>query len=521
MTVCPVDGTLLAPSHDLVGRILGDRYRILSRLGQGGMGSIYLAEHVTLGKRMAVKVLRPEYSRDAELLDRFQHEARAASQIGQENIVEVFDFGHTPEGEAYFVMEALDGESLARILHRDGPMPLARAVPVFLQICRALGAAHQRGIVHRDLKPENVFVLRRNDGADFVKVLDFGIAKGPGTPDSKRLTKAGSIIGTPEYMSPEQASSNVIDQRSDVYAFGVLAYETLTGRLPFDGDTPLATLMKHQSDAPVPPRRLRPELPPEVEQIVLRALVKRPEGRQQSMEELSAELSRLAGADPEVLRAPVFGTAVSPLLTGRTTDRQGAPHELPRRDPAARRHAPAARPRAPGPGARPHAPLHQGPAGHALGGRGGLPPPVAVRARGGARAPLPGAPLRRRRGPGRAPGGRGHRRRAAAGERRRAPAARAARRPGHGLGTGPRSCRAGSPGPAGSRSRGLPGAARHPALRLGGGPPSAAAGALPAGPQPRRGWREGRERGEWRVRERPPRPVRPDRAVTDSLREGH
>ncbi len=321
MTVCPVDGTLLAPVHDLVGRILGDRYRILSRLGQGGMGSIYLAEHVTLGKRMAVKVLRPEYSRDEELLDRFQHEARAASQIGQENIVEVFDFGHTPEGEAYFVMEALEGESLARILHRDGPIPLSRAVPIFLQICRALGAAHQRGIVHRDLKPENVFVLRRVDGSDFVKVLDFGIAKGPGTPEAKRLTKAGSIIGTPEYMSPEQASSNVIDQRSDVYAFGVLAYETLTGRLPFDGDTPLATLMKHQSDAPVPPRRLRPELPPEVEQIVLRALVKRPEGRQQSMEELAAQFSRHAASDPEVLRTPVFGTAAAPLLTGRATDR--------------------------------------------------------------------------------------------------------------------------------------------------------------------------------------------------------
>ncbi|MEY2667669.1 MAG: hypothetical protein RJA59_307, partial [Pseudomonadota bacterium] len=320
-TVCPVDGTLLAPVHDLVGRTLGDRYRILSRLGQGGMGSIYLAEHVTLGKRMAVKVLRPEYSRDEELLDRFQHEARAASQIGQENIVEVFDFGHTPEGEAYFVMEALEGESLARILHRDGPIPLSRAVPIFLQICRALGAAHQRGIVHRDLKPENVFVLRRVDGSDFVKVLDFGIAKGPGTPEAKRLTKAGSIIGTPEYMSPEQASSNVIDQRSDVYAFGVLAYETLTGRLPFDGDTPLATLMKHHSDAPVPPRRLRPELPPEVEQIVLRALVKRPEGRQQSMEELAAQFARHAAGDPEVLRTPVFGTAAAPMLTGRSTDR--------------------------------------------------------------------------------------------------------------------------------------------------------------------------------------------------------
>jgi serine/threonine-protein kinase len=315
-----VDGTRLAPAPEIEGRVLGDRYRIISRLGQGGMGSVYLAEHVTLGKRMAVKVLRPEYSRDEELLHRFQHEARAASQIGQENIVEVFDFGHTPEGEAYFVMEALDGESLARILHRDGPMPVARALPVFLQICRALGAAHQRGIVHRDLKPENVFVMRRTDGTDFVKVLDFGIAKGPGAPDTKRLTRAGSIIGTPEYMSPEQASATTIDQRSDVYAFGVLAYETLTGRLPFDGDTPLATLMKHQSDAPLPPRQLRPELPPEVEELVLRALVKRPEGRQQSMQEVASDLARIA-AEPEVLRAPVFGTAVSPLLTSRSTDR--------------------------------------------------------------------------------------------------------------------------------------------------------------------------------------------------------
>ena len=319
MAVCPVDGTRLVPVPGIEGRVLGDRYRIISRLGQGGMGSVYLAEHVTLGKRMAVKVLRPEFSRDEELLDRFQHEARAASQIGQENIVEVFDFGHTPEGEAYFVMEALDGESLARVLHRDGPMPVARALPIFLQICRALGAAHQRGIVHRDLKPENVFVLRRTDGTDFVKVIDFGIAKGPGAPNAKRLTRAGSIIGTPEYMSPEQASATSIDQRSDVYAFGVLAYETLTGRLPFDGDTPLATLMKHQSDAPVPPRQLRPELPPEVEEVVLRALVKRPEGRQQSMEELASDLARLA-AEPEVLRAPIFGTAVSPLLTNRSSD---------------------------------------------------------------------------------------------------------------------------------------------------------------------------------------------------------
>ena len=370
------------------------------------MGSIYLAEHVTLGKRMAVKVLRPEYSHDAELVDRFQHEARAASQIGQENIVEVFDFGHTPEGEAYFVMEALDGESLARILHKDGPMPLPRAVPIFLQICRALGAAHQRGIVHRDLKPENVFILRRTDGSDFVKVLDFGIAKGPGAPEAKRLTRVGSIFGTPEYMSPEQASANAIDHRSDVYAFGVLAYETLTGRLPFDGDTPLATLMKHQSDPPLPPRRLRPELPQEVEQIVLRALVKRPEGRQQSMEELAGELTRLPAADLELLRGPVFGTSVSPLH--RADHRpQGGAELVARGHPAARGHPPAERACAAGPRAAAGAPVHPGAARHPRRGGGGEPAKVAGGARRGARAPLRGAPVRHRGGADGAPGGGG------------------------------------------------------------------------------------------------------------------
>jgi len=247
--ICPVDGTRLPQGVGLVGRTVGERYRILGRIGEGGMGTVYLCEHIALGKRMAVKVLRPEFSRDEELLRRFQHEARAASQIGQENIIDVFDFGHTAEGSAYFVMEALEGESLGRILTREGPMSLQRALPILMQICRALGAAHQRGIVHRDLKPENVFVVRREDGADFVKVLDFGISKSALASEAKRLTRAGSIIGTPEYMSPEQAAATSVDHRSDIYGFGVVAYEMLTGRLPFQGETPLATLLKHQSEA--------------------------------------------------------------------------------------------------------------------------------------------------------------------------------------------------------------------------------------------------------------------------------
>src|SRR5512137_1331083 len=341
VAACPADGTPLAPAPGIEGRVLGDRYRILSRLGQGGMGSVYLAEHVTLGKRMAVKVLRPEYSRDEELVQRFQHEARAASQVGQENIVEVFDFGHTPEGDAYFVMEALDGESLARILHRDGPMPLGRALPIFQQICRALGAAHQRGIIHRDLKPENVFVTRREDGSDFVKVLDFGISKSARSSDGKRVTRAGSIIGTPEYMSPEQASATGVDHRSAVNALGVLAYEMLTGRLPFQGEAPLATLLKQQGEAPISPRRWRPELPVEVETLVMKALVKKPEGRQQSMAEVATDVTRaMAAVDLEPMHTPVFGTALSPLMTNQGTarfrrrpDSRGGTLALPDTDP--------------------------------------------------------------------------------------------------------------------------------------------------------------------------------------------
>src|SRR5574337_543530 len=273
--LCPLDGTALPASTGPIGLILGDRYRLLSRIGEGGMGTVYLAEHVALGKRVAVKVLRPEYSRDEELSRRFEQEARAASQIGHQNIVDVVDFGRTPGGSLYFVMEALEGESLARLIHREGALPLQRALRVLAQICQALGAAHARGVVHRDLKPENVLLVPRDDGGDLVKVLDFGISKTHGVPEGGRITRAGSIIGTPEYMAPEQAMAGPVDHRCDVYAFGVLAYEMLTGTLPFQGETQLATLLKHQGEPPQPPSLRRPDLPPEVDALVLRALVKR------------------------------------------------------------------------------------------------------------------------------------------------------------------------------------------------------------------------------------------------------
>src|SRR5512133_1532854 len=196
LETCPVDGTPLTGADPLLGQVLGERYRLIARIGAGGMGTVYRAEHVVLRKRMAVKVLRPELSRDEDLVRRFQQEAIAASQIGQENIVDVTDFGRTPQGSLYYVMEELEGGTLAEILE-GGALPIPRALDLLVQIARALGAAHGRGIVHRDLKPDNVVVVRRDDGTDFVKVLDFGIAKSAGLPERGRVTRAGTIVGTP------------------------------------------------------------------------------------------------------------------------------------------------------------------------------------------------------------------------------------------------------------------------------------------------------------------------------------
>ncbi len=324
--ICPVDGTALVP-HDMTGRVLGERYRVLARIGGGGMGTVYLCEHVALGRKMAVKLLRPEFCCDEELVRRFQQEAQAASLIGQENIVDVIDFGRTSDGSLYFVMEALEGESLASVLGRERRLPPRRALPILVQICRALGAAHARGIVHRDLKPDNIFLISRGDGSDFVKVLDFGISKYGTVPERLRITRAGSIIGTPEYMAPEQAAATTVDHRCDIYAFGVLAYEMLTGSLPFQGETALATLIKHQSEPPEPPTRRNPGLPPEVEHFILKALVKRPQGRQQTMPEVAVDLSlALTAVGLGPMHTPTPGPASRARTSPPTTRFDAAAH---------------------------------------------------------------------------------------------------------------------------------------------------------------------------------------------------
>ncbi len=280
----------------MLGRVLGNRYRVLSRLGEGGMGTVYLCEHAVLQRRFALKVLRAELAGDPELVERFRNEAIAASRIGQENVVDVVDFGGDEDGALYYVMEALDGRSLGAILREDGPLSVARALGLLEQICRALGAAHARGVVHRDVKPENVFVVRREGGDEQVKVLDFGISHVPAAPGCERLTRAGAIIGTPEYMAPEQATGGTVDHRADVYAVGVLAFEMLTGALPIEAPTEIATLVAAQTQPPDPPSRRNSAVPPEVDALVLRALAKRPEHRHPSMAAFAAEIARLRGA---------------------------------------------------------------------------------------------------------------------------------------------------------------------------------------------------------------------------------
>jgi serine/threonine-protein kinase len=266
---CPKDGQALLPM------ILEGRYRLLSPLGSGGMGVVYLAEHIGLGKRVAVKVLRGELSRDATFARRFELEAIAASQIGHENIVDVTDLGRTPSGELFYVMELLEGHSLGSLLRRERFLPLGRAVPILVQVCRALEAAHARGIVHRDVKPQNVMLLSREGRPDFVKVVDFGISK-MSNPEGGKLTEAGAILGTANYMAPEQAAGGEVDALADVYALGVLTYELCTGMRPFHGENTFATMLQHLEAQAEPPSKRRPELglPPELDALVMQALSK-------------------------------------------------------------------------------------------------------------------------------------------------------------------------------------------------------------------------------------------------------
>ncbi|MGC9043659.1 MAG: protein kinase domain-containing protein [Myxococcota bacterium] len=305
---CPNDATKLindpesGPSHSLIGMILDNRYQIISKLGEGGMGSVYSAEHILLKKNVAIKVLRYDLARKEDVVRRFQNEAIAASKIGHENIIEVTDFGKTPDGSVYFVMEHLNGMPLSELIQKSGSIPLKRAVPILLQITKALSAAHAQGIIHRDLKPENIVLIDRPDRKDFVKILDFGISKMLDTSDrAEKLTAMGMIVGTPEYMSPEQASGMSVDNRTDIYSLGVIMYEMMTGRLPFLADNAIRILMMHQTEKPQSPREINPDIHIQMEQIILKCLNKRPEDRFQDMTEITQALIQLLSSSTKVV----------------------------------------------------------------------------------------------------------------------------------------------------------------------------------------------------------------------------
>jgi len=316
MASTPPSSAPLGPAQDrTIGRTLGGRYRVLSRLGEGGMGTVYLCEHAVLGRRYAVKVLRAGLGDDPELSERFRNEAIAASRIGGENVVDVVDFGTEDDGAQYYVMEALEGRSLGAILAEDGPFDVDRALGLLEQVCRALAAAHAGGVVHRDVKPDNVFVVRRADGAEQAKVIDFGISQVPASDGRERLTRAGAIIGTPEYMAPEQAAGEPVDHRTDVYALGVLAYELLTGTLPIVAHTPVATLVAHQTRTPDAPSRRRASVPGDVDALVLRALAKRPEDRPPTMDAFAEQIARIRLRRRADLAARSGATLVRPRDT--------------------------------------------------------------------------------------------------------------------------------------------------------------------------------------------------------------
>jgi serine/threonine-protein kinase len=283
-----------------VGSTIADRYRVISKLGEGGMGVVYLAEHVFIEKRVALKVLSEDFARKADLVARFMQEAKAASKIGHENIVDITDFGETASGSVFFAMEFLDGMDLAGHIKSGGAMSFARAKPIMNQICRALGAAHGKGIIHRDMKPENVYLVTREGRADFVKVLDFGIAKMSALDEGgSRLTRTGMIFGTPEYMSPEQAKGDKPDHRVDIYAAGCILYEMLTGDVPFHAETFMGVLTKHMFENPEPPSQRAPHanIAPDVEAVCMKALAKDRDQRYQSMKELAVALEACAGGD--------------------------------------------------------------------------------------------------------------------------------------------------------------------------------------------------------------------------------
>ncbi len=305
----------VAPDASLLGSVFADKYRIVREIGRGGMGVVFEAEHVQLAKRVAIKLMLEKYAHDAEAIARFQREALAASRIGNPHIIDVSDIGTAPDGRSFVVMELLTGAPLSTVLERTGPMPPRRAIAIMRQVLRAVGAAHAKGIIHRDLKPDNIFLIGQDDEQDFVKLLDFGISKVLDLDEQvafTKLTTTGVVMGTPLYMAPEQAMGNVVEASADIYACGVILYELLAGRPPFQGANYAVLVAKLLTAPPEDLATLRPGLPLALVRAVHRALDKEPAGRFKTAEQFAASLpGERTGSQIELAGTLVSGIAVA------------------------------------------------------------------------------------------------------------------------------------------------------------------------------------------------------------------
>ncbi|MFI5229915.1 MAG: serine/threonine-protein kinase [Gemmatimonadales bacterium] len=327
---CPNDGTPLRPagSNDpLIGQVVADRYQVLQLLGEGGMGRVYLAEHVRMGRKSAVKVMSPNLALSADAISRFNREASNASRINHPNVAQIYDFGETSDGMLYLAMEFVEGETLRQLIERDGPMPAPRAADITKQVGDALAAAHHLGIVHRDLKPDNVMIARHHDGTDWVKVVDFGIAKtvqgsGESGGGSQTVTTAGVSLGTPEYMSPEQLAGERLDSRTDLYSLGLVLFNMLTADMPYPRVTSKETLVRRLTSRPRSLRDVAPDVnwPSRLQAALDRALAQDPADRYSAVADFGRDVVAAAAELRDTDRT-VRLASVRPMRLSEPTQR--------------------------------------------------------------------------------------------------------------------------------------------------------------------------------------------------------